>query len=163
MRAPTAASSAAFLRVNYLASIAWATLGLILLLVYPFDHRLLSPLVVLAALPYFVAQAATSLCGYRRLDVVRIYGFNLLLLPVNLAGVLKSVNQALTGRKSAYVQSVMITYALRTVSWTTHRPVVPDGVRIIAPGTSSNDWHVVPSAPSTCSVARPDRTQNTSW
>jgi cellulose synthase (UDP-forming) len=97
---------AAFLRFNYLASIAWATLGLMLLLVYPFDNRLLSPLVVLAALPYFVAQASDlKMCGYRRLDVVRIYGFNLLLLPVNLAGVLKSVNQAVTGRKSAFART----------------------------------------------------------
>ena len=38
-----------FLRLNYLASITWATFGLMLLLAYPFDDRLLSPLVVAAA------------------------------------------------------------------------------------------------------------------
>ena len=32
--------------------------------------------------------------GYKRTDVFRIYGFNLILLPVNLAGVLKSLQQA---------------------------------------------------------------------
>ncbi|MCB1001682.1 MAG: glycosyltransferase family 2 protein [Acidimicrobiales bacterium] len=95
-----------FLRLNYLASIAWATAGLMLLLAYPFDDRLLSPLVVAAALPYFLAQAADlRSCGYKRTDALRIYGFNLLLLPVNLAGVLKSINQAVTGRKTAFART----------------------------------------------------------
>jgi hypothetical protein len=95
-----------FLRLNYLASIAWATAGLIMLLAYPFDDRLLSPLVVAAALPYFLAQAADlKACGYKRTDALRIYGFNLLLLPVNLAGVLKSISQGVTGRKTAFART----------------------------------------------------------
>lgn len=40
--------------------------------------------------------------GYRRLDVARVYALNLLLVAANLAGVLKSVHQALTGRRSAF-------------------------------------------------------------
>src|SRR3954454_3221685 len=35
-----------FLRLNYLASIAWASLGLVVLLVYPFNGALLSPIVL---------------------------------------------------------------------------------------------------------------------
>ncbi|MCW2524211.1 MAG: hypothetical protein JWO63_2546, partial [Frankiales bacterium] len=75
------------LRVNYMASTAWSSLGLVFLLAYPFDSKLLSPLIVLAALPYFLAMSSDlKRCGYKRTDILRIYGFNLILLPVNLAG-----------------------------------------------------------------------------
>ena len=95
-----------FLRINYMASIAWASFGLIFLLAYPYDSKLLSPLVLMAALPYFIAMASDlRYCGYRRSDVFRIYGFNLILLPVNLAGVLKSIQQAITGKKIPFART----------------------------------------------------------
>jgi len=94
------------LRVNYMASIAWASFGLIFLLAYPYDGRLLSPVVLLAALPYFIAMASDlRYAGYKASDVFRIYGFNLILLPVNLAGVLKSIQQSLTGKKIPFVRT----------------------------------------------------------
>jgi cellulose synthase/poly-beta-1,6-N-acetylglucosamine synthase-like glycosyltransferase len=94
------------LRINYMASIAWASFGLIFLLAYPYDGRLLSPFVLLAALPYFLAMASDlKYCGYKRSDVFRIYGFNLILLPVNLAGVLKSMQQALSGKKIPFART----------------------------------------------------------
>ncbi len=94
------------LRVNYMASIAWASFGLVFLLAYPYDSRLLSPLVLLAALPYFIAQASDlKACGYKYSDILRIYGFNLILLPVNLAGVLKSIEQSLTGKKIPFART----------------------------------------------------------
>ncbi|WP_141005366.1 glycosyltransferase family 2 protein [Nocardioides humi] len=93
-------------RLNYMASIAWASFALLLLLFYPYDGRLLSPLVIGAALPYFLCMASDlRLCGHRRLDVFRIYGFNLILLPVNLAGVLKSIQQAFTGEKIPFART----------------------------------------------------------
>ena len=94
------------LRLNYMASIAWASFSLIFLLAYPFDGRLLSAFVVLAALPYFICMASDlTYCGYKRTDVLRIYGFNLILLPVNLAGVLKSLQQALTSKKIPFART----------------------------------------------------------
>jgi cellulose synthase (UDP-forming) len=103
------------LRLNYMASIAWASFGLIFLLAYPYDGRLLSPLVLLAALPYFLAMASDlKYCGYKRSDVFRIYGFNLILLPVNLAGVLKSMQQALSGKKIPFARTPKVKN--RTVS-----------------------------------------------
>jgi cellulose synthase (UDP-forming) len=94
------------LRINYMSSIAWASFGLIFLLAFPYDSRLLSPLVLLAALPYFIAMASDlKSLGYRRSDVFRIYGFNLILLPVNLAGVLKSMQQAITGQKIPFART----------------------------------------------------------
>ena len=94
------------LRVNYMTSIAWATVGLIFLLAYPYDGRLLSPLVVLAAFPYFLTMASDlQYSGYKYSDIFRIYGFNLILLPVNLAGVLKSLEQAITGKKIPFART----------------------------------------------------------
>lgn len=94
------------LRFNYMASIAWASFGLIFLLAYPYDGRLLSPFVLFAALPYFLAMASDlKYCGYKRTDIFRIYGFNLILLPVNLAGVLKSLQQALTAKKIPFART----------------------------------------------------------
>lgn len=103
------------LRLNYMASIAWASFGLIFLLAFPYDGRLLSPFVLLAALPYFLAMASDlKYCGYKRTDVLRIYGFNLILLPVNLAGVLKSMQQALSGKKIPFARTPKVKN--RTVS-----------------------------------------------
>ena len=94
------------LRVNYMASIAWASFGLLFLLAYPYDSRLVSPLVLVGALPYFLAMASDlHYVGYKRTDVFRIYGFNLILLPVNLAGVFKSIQQGLTGAKIPFART----------------------------------------------------------
>ncbi|WP_433862493.1 glycosyltransferase family 2 protein [Streptomyces sp. L7] len=94
------------LRVNYMASICWASFGLVFLLAYPYDGRLLSPMVLLAALPYFISQASDlRYAGYKGTDIFRIYGFNLILLPVNLAGVLKSIQQSLTGKKIPFART----------------------------------------------------------
>lgn len=95
-----------WLRVNYMASIAWASFGLLFLLAFPYDSRLLSPVVFLAALPYFLAMGSDLRdCGHRFGDIFRIYGFNLILLPVNLAGVIKSLQQAITGEKIPFVRT----------------------------------------------------------
>jgi len=94
------------LRVNYMTSITWASFGLLFLLAYPYDSRLLSPVVLLAALPYFIAMGMDlRYCGYRFRDIVWIYGFNLILLPVNLAGVFKSIEQAITSKKIPFART----------------------------------------------------------
>lgn len=93
-------------RANYMLSIAWSSIGLVLLLAYPYDGRLLSPLVLLAAAPYFIAMAMDlKYCRYRYSDIVRIYGFNLILLPVNIAGTLKSLQQAITTKKIPFART----------------------------------------------------------
>jgi cellulose synthase/poly-beta-1,6-N-acetylglucosamine synthase-like glycosyltransferase len=94
------------LRVNYMASITWASFGLLFLLAYPYDSRLLSPLVFAAALPYFLAMGSDLReSGHRFSDIFRIYGFNLVLMPVNLAGVMKSLQQAVTGDKIPFART----------------------------------------------------------
>lgn len=98
------------LRTNYMASLSWASFGLLFLLFFPFDSRLLSPLVVAAALPYFLSMGSDlRASGHRYGDVFRIYGFNLVLLPVNLAGVLKSIQQGITGQKIPFARTPKVT------------------------------------------------------
>ncbi len=92
-----------FLRMNYMASIFWSSLSVLFLLAFRFNSHLLSPLTFVAAVPYFVMMAFDlRYCGYKPLDVLRVYGFNLLLLPVNLAGTLSSIVQGLTGAKGRF-------------------------------------------------------------
>ncbi|MGC8481624.1 MAG: EAL domain-containing protein, partial [Acidimicrobiales bacterium] len=91
------------LRFNYMASITWSSLSLLVLLFYPFANKLVSPLLGLLALPYFIAMASDlKYCGYKRMDVLRIYGFNLILIPVNLAGTMNSLIQIITGTKGVF-------------------------------------------------------------
>jgi cellulose synthase/poly-beta-1,6-N-acetylglucosamine synthase-like glycosyltransferase len=92
-----------FLRINYMASIAWSSVALIFLLVYQFNDQLISPLVLLISAPYFLMMAVDlKHCGYRRSDVFGLYGFNLVLLAVNVAGVGASLLQVLIGGRPAF-------------------------------------------------------------
>jgi len=94
------------LRFNYMASICWASVGLVFLLTFPFDSQLLSPIIIAAALPYFLAMSSDfHRLGYKRLDVLRVYAFNLILLPVNFAGTLKSLQQAAAKSKIAFART----------------------------------------------------------
>jgi EAL domain-containing protein (putative c-di-GMP-specific phosphodiesterase class I) len=73
------------------------------MLAYPFNADLLNPILLLVSVPYFLMMSADlKACGYKRVDVLRIYGFNLILLPVNLSGSFASILQLLTGEKSAF-------------------------------------------------------------
>lgn len=92
-----------FLRINYMASICWSSIALIFLLLFQFNDRLISPLVLLISIPYFAMMAVDlKHCGYRRSDVFGLYGFNLVLLAVNLAGVGASLLQVLIGGRPAF-------------------------------------------------------------
>jgi len=94
------------LRLNYMASIFWASLFVLCLMIIPFNGHLVSPLTYAVAIPYFIAMAIDlKYCGYKYLDAARIYGFNLLLLPVNLAGSMSSMVQALTGAKGKFMRT----------------------------------------------------------
>jgi cellulose synthase (UDP-forming) len=105
-RTRRAVAAEMFLRLSYLASVSWASAGLWLLLLYPFDQKLLSRWAVLTAVPYFAALA-TDLhrTGYKRRDVFRLYGLNIMLLPVNTAGAARSIGQAIGGQKSAFART----------------------------------------------------------
>lgn len=99
-RTPGASAGQDLMRVHYLTSISGANVGLLLLLSYPFSAPDAAALLPVAAVPYFFLYARDlHQAGYSYGDVVRVYALNLLLIPVNLAGVAKSIHQGITGQK----------------------------------------------------------------
>ncbi len=89
-----------FMRFHYLASIAAVNAGLLILLAVPFTESISSIWLPLTALPYFVLYGRDlTRIGYRVSDLFRVYALNLLTIPVNLGGVLKSLQQAWTKAK----------------------------------------------------------------
>ncbi|WP_281419687.1 EAL domain-containing protein [Paractinoplanes toevensis] len=106
-----------FLRVNYMASIFWSSVCLLIMLAYPFNADLLNPMLLLVSVPYFLMMSADlKYLGYRRVDILRIYGFNLILLPVNLSGSFASLLQLLTGEKSAFKRTPKVRDRTTTAS-----------------------------------------------
>lgn len=70
----------------------------------------------MAALPYSTAQANDlKHAGYRSGDVARVYGLNLVLVPVNAAEVLKYIEQALRRRKIPFARTQGVS-ALRSTT-----------------------------------------------
>jgi cellulose synthase (UDP-forming) len=99
-----------FFRVHYLTSIAGVNLGLLAVLGYPFPETLQSPWLPLTALPYYALYARDlRQAGYRHgTDLLRVYALNLLLLPVNIGGVLRSLHQAVKGHRIPFLRTPKI-------------------------------------------------------
>jgi hypothetical protein len=80
--------------------------GLLVLLLYPFAPHLAKlwlSLAALASLPYYYLYGRDlKQSGYHWGDLLRVYALNLMLVPVNLAGVLRSIQQLWTGRKAEF-------------------------------------------------------------
>ncbi|MCO5170137.1 MAG: glycosyltransferase family 2 protein [Planctomycetes bacterium] len=92
------AAAMAFMRAHYLLSLALVNVGYLALLFWPFEASIRSPWLPLTALPYFLLYGRDLVRqGYRWLDLPRVYALNLMLVVVNLGGVLKSLEQAVTG------------------------------------------------------------------
>jgi len=102
-------------RSYYLVSPALANIGLLVLLLYRFDDNVSNWWLPLTALPYyfFYGRDLRS-SGYRWSDLLRVYALNLLLLPVNLAGVLRSLQQAVMGRKATFGRTPKIEQRTQT-------------------------------------------------
>ena len=99
-----------FFRVHYLTSIAGVNLGLLVVLGYPFPDSLQSPWLPLTALPYYALYARDlRQAGYcKGTDLLRVYALNLLLLPVNVGGVLRSLHQAWKGHRIPFLRTPKI-------------------------------------------------------
>lgn len=101
----------AAIRAHYLGSLAWIPVVVLALLFVPFSNDVaLSAWLPLTAIPYFIIYARDlSIAGYRGFaELPRIYALNLLLLPVNLAGALASLRQAITGHKVPFKRTPKI-------------------------------------------------------
>jgi cellulose synthase/poly-beta-1,6-N-acetylglucosamine synthase-like glycosyltransferase len=89
-----------FFRFHYLFSITAVNFGLLVLFSFPFEENARSVWLPLTALPYFYLYGRDlAQIGYRWIDLPRVYSLNLLLIPVNIAGVLDSIRQGISGRK----------------------------------------------------------------
>lgn len=89
-----------FLRAHYLFSIAAVNIGLLIMLAFPFGESIETVWLPLTAASYFFLYGRDLvLCGYKPGDLVRVYALNLLMIPVNLGGVFKSLQQAWTKQK----------------------------------------------------------------
>jgi cellulose synthase (UDP-forming) len=88
-------------RLHYLTSLAGVNVGLLLILLYPFqlDTQPLLFLSLLFLVNMFVYGRDLVQSGYRFSDLLRVYALNLMLIPINLGGILKSLHQAFTGKK----------------------------------------------------------------
>lgn len=98
----------AAVRFYYLSSIAGVNLGLLILFCYPFaeDLQLANPWIPLAALPYFIVYSRDlAHSGYKKRDVLRVYALNLALLPINVAGVIRSIHQWITNKKLPFART----------------------------------------------------------
>jgi cellulose synthase (UDP-forming) len=99
-----------FLRVHYLSSVATVNFAFLLLMFGPFAKNLSVFWIPLAMLAYMVAYARDLRhCGYGWLDFPRVYALNLVLLPVNLGGTLRSLYQACTGRRAPFARTPKVT------------------------------------------------------
>lgn len=98
-----------FVRSHYLLSPALANVSLLLLLVIPFGREFSNIWFPIAAAPYYLLYGRDlARCGYKWRDILRVYALTLLLIPINLAGVYSSIEQIITGRKSAFARTPKI-------------------------------------------------------
>jgi hypothetical protein len=90
-------------QAHYLTSLAGVSGGVLLLILYPFEESMRSWWLPLTALPYFLLYGLDmKRLGYKWFDLLRVYALNLILIPVNLGGVVKSLQQAVTGRRTPF-------------------------------------------------------------
>ncbi len=95
-----------FFLCHYLVSLAAVNIGLLILFAYSFELSLRNPWLPLTVVPYFLLYARDLVhAGYRPTDLFRVYALNLLLILVSLGGVLKSLQQAITSRRSVFART----------------------------------------------------------
>ena len=99
----------AFLRTYHLLAAPVTSVAGLAILIYPFDTSYASMWVSLALVPYLYLHGRDlKRLGYGWIDLFRIFALNLILLPVILAGVVKSVEQLIYGRKIPFARTPKI-------------------------------------------------------
>ena len=89
-----------FVRSYYLLSMALVSFSVFIMLIYPFSGELNLALLMIASIPYLVFYARDIVhLGYTIWDLFPIYALNLLIIPMHIGGVLKSVEQLLLNKK----------------------------------------------------------------
>jgi cellulose synthase (UDP-forming) len=115
---PRPGASELLIRAHYLLSPTLSSVGVGLLALLPLSPALFSPWHALMALPYLLVYGHDlARCGYGWRDVGRVYALNLMLIPVNAAGVLHSVRQIVLGRKSAFARTPKVGRRTAAPGW----------------------------------------------
>ncbi len=92
-----------FLRSHYLLSISLSNVGVVALLYGGFGAQFSSWWLPVSAAPYFALYARDlRQAGYKGRDVIAVYALNVLLVPANLAGVYKSLDQSVRRRPTPF-------------------------------------------------------------
>lgn len=90
----------AFMRIHYLLAEAGVNSSIVAVFLIPLWTGAFSYWIPLTAAPYFALYTLDlKREGYTWPDMLRVYALNLVMIPVNLAGMLNSVRQGLTGKK----------------------------------------------------------------
>jgi cellulose synthase (UDP-forming) len=111
------------LRIYHLLAAPINVFGGLAILVYPFDVTFASTWLSLAIIPYLYLHGRDlKRLGYYWMDLFRIFALNIVLLPVAMAGILKSIHQGIRGHKVPFGRTPKIM----------HR-TVPPTVFLIAP------------------------------
>ena len=101
--------SEGFFRFYCLFSHTGMLLVLLILSLFPLHSDKLSKWLLLSIFSSLLVFAKDlKLAGYKYTDLLRIIALNLLLIPVNTAGVLKSLQQALTGKHFPFCRTPKI-------------------------------------------------------
>jgi cellulose synthase (UDP-forming) len=105
------------MRLHYLASLFAGGVSLLALLLLPLDG-LGSIWLPVMVTPYFLLYWRDLLhAGYRLGDILRVCAFNMMLVPVHLAGVAKSLQQAATGKKTPFGRTPKVTGRTAAPAW----------------------------------------------
>jgi cellulose synthase (UDP-forming) len=105
-------------RLHYLTSIATGSVGMLLLLFLPVDPGLFSIWLLVLAAAYFSMYGRDLLQnGYLAGDLLRVSAFNLMLLPINLAGVMKSIQQGVTGTRTPFARTPKVEGRTAAPDW----------------------------------------------
>jgi cellulose synthase/poly-beta-1,6-N-acetylglucosamine synthase-like glycosyltransferase len=106
------------LRFHYLSSIAAVNVCLLVVLAIPFADGVETWWLPLTAVPYYgLYLRDLLLAGYRPADLARVYALNLLLIPVNLSGVAKSLQQAWTRAKIPFARTPKVEGRTAAPAW----------------------------------------------
>ena len=105
-------------RLYYLSSIATSSIGMLILLFLPVDAELFSIWLMIPMVAYGSMYWRDLLqSGYRPGDVLRVAALNLMLIPINLAGVVKSIQQGATGIRTPFARTPKVEGRTAAPAW----------------------------------------------
>jgi hypothetical protein len=83
--------------------------SLLIVFIYPFGRNFHVALLIIATIPHLFCYARDLMyIGYTIKDSIRVFAFNLLLIPINIGGLFKSIEQLLLRKKTPFQRTPKI-------------------------------------------------------